>query len=157
MPYYGSTRREGFGRVRAVVKCVAIVLLVWGVSGCSPKTPLFVDDGVTYQPDAAIRLLETSDSGDLKDEPVSRAPQLRQESLARLRRRGGPAAEAAATITKVFTSDTAGVPYYVERVRFEGEPGWIVLEASGRREGMLVDRRLWVLDTDGQVLLFSAR
>lgn len=157
MAYYGSTRGEGFGRVRTLLRAGAALLLVLTLPGCAPDTPLYVEDGASYDADSVIRLLETSDSGDLKGEPVSRAAQLRQEALARLRKRGGSAAEAAATLTRVFTSDTVGVPYYVESARFNGTPSWVVLEASGRRTGSLLDRRLWVLDRDGQVLLFSAR
>lgn len=139
-----------------IIAAILSATLLFG-TGCTAAGPRFVDDGTSYDARSAISLLESSDAGRLAVAPVEDSEDLRQDALAALRRRGGVARDAAQLLTETFAAAARGVPYYVERARYDGEDGWIVLEASGRGAGTLSDRRLWVLDAQGRVLLFSSR
>lgn len=144
-------------RIHTGVAAVLIGTILLFSVGCTPDGPDFVDDGGAYTAETAVQLLESSDAGELADEPVANAEALRQEALTDLRRRGGRARDAARFVTRTFPKARRGVPYYVEAATYEGSESWVILEASGRSNGLLEERRLWVMDTDGGVRLFSSR
>lgn len=144
-------------RIHTGVTAMLIGTILLFSVGCTPSGPDFVDAGVNYTAETAVQLLESSDAGDLADEPAADAEALRQQALTHLRRRGGRARDAARFITRTFPKARRGVPYYVERAMYEGTECWVIVEASGRTDGPLSERRLWVMDTEGGVRLFSSR
>lgn len=142
---------------KPVIPALVLSLTLLWLVGCSTARPTFVDDNAVYTADSAIKLLESSNSGELADAPFADTEKLRQEALSDLRRHGGAAREAAKTITRAFSNSPRGVPYYVERIRYGKTSGWLLLEAAGRNGGKLSTRRLWVVDAKGNVLLFGSR
>lgn len=144
-------------RAPALIIIASLCAVLLTGTGCTSDDIVFVDEGTSYTADSAIELLEASDSGRLARASASDADHLRQEALSALRQRAGAGAVAARTITRTFPGASGSVPYRVERASFDGTECWMILEASGRAGGRLEDRRLWVIDTDGGVLLFASR
>ncbi len=132
------------------------MLLVPSV-GCTSRPVQFVDAGRSYNASTVDSLVTNTSSGDLAAQKTEDAPALRQQALISLRRSSGRAPQAAELLTAIFPASTTAVPYYVERASYEGTDAWIVLEARGRPGGTLADRRLWVIDTAGNVLVSKLR
>lgn len=143
---------SGIRRLAGITLTVVLAL-----AGCASEGPVFVDDGSSYTADSAIRLLETSDSGDLAEQDAARSEDLRNDALAELRSENGKPRQAAELITEAFSGVSRGVPYYVEAARFGDEDCLLILEATGREPGTLSTRTLWVISLQGDVLLFSSR
>lgn len=135
---------------------VALVLLVMA-SGCQPSLPTFVSEGRNYDSKSALLLAEKIDDPGLSNVPVLDAEARRHDALTSLRSQGGSAEEAAELITRVFPSDVAAVPYYVEEASYEGTPSFVIVEAMGPDGGTLADRRTWVISKDGDVLISGSR
>lgn len=132
---------------------MALVLL----TGCNPSITRYVDDGRSYTTDSALAIAESVDPGDLGGAQVSDASELRQRALADLRGQGETAAAAATLITRTFPKETAGVPFYVERITYDSNAAYLVVEAIGHSGGLLEDERVWVLDEAGGILLSGMR
>lgn len=133
------------------------IAMVVVLTGCGTKGPVFVDEGTDYTADSAIRLLETSDAGDLAKQEAADSEELRTEALSELRSVDGRPHQAAELMTEAFSGVSRGVPYYVEMARFGGQESLLILEATGREPGPLSTRTLWVISLQGDVLLFSSR
>lgn len=136
---------------------VMIVVASLSITGCTAAGPEFVDEGASYDARTIMRILDEHDAGSLTEANLADVSQLRQAALAELRQEGPEAAEAASVITSTFPSDMGGVPYYVEKAKFDGTPAWVLLEARGRDRGALGERALWVLSPRGDVLFASRR
>jgi glutathione S-transferase len=145
--------------VARLIRLAAVSLLAasMALAGCSGPEPTFVDDDGVYDSDSAVELLEQADSGTLAEEPAEKASELRHRYLTALRRQGGGAATAAELITRTFPAETDAVPFYVEWAQFGEQPAYIIVEALGRPGGALLDKRLWVIDEQGTVLLSGTR
>lgn len=143
----------------ALLRLVAASVLVtaFALAGCSGPDPTFVEDGALYDSASAGELVEQADPGSLAEKPAAQASELRHDYLVALRGLGGGAATAAEVITRTFPTETEAVPFYVELAMFDDEPAYIIVEALGRPGGTLSDKRLWVIDEDGNVLLSGVR
>ena len=139
---------------RAFFLILAVASLAF-VIGCAPKGPVYVDQGSTYTFASVNGILRRSDASSMTNRPTSEAAGLRHEALVALRRRGGTAASAAELITRTFPSDTRSVPVYVEWALVGGTRSVVVVEATGPRNGMLNAKRLWVLDSHGNIVFAS--
>lgn len=138
-----------------LVLAALAALLVAG--GCASSSTKLVDEGRTYDRASALRLAASIDSGDLADRSSQEAATLRHDALVDLRKQGATGAAAASLITKTFPTDTAAVPFYVERAAFDSRPVFVVIEALGPKDGPLRDKRVWVLSDSGEVLLSGTR
>lgn len=134
--------------------CIAITVLV---SGCTPKSPAYVDTGATYTTQTVVSAFDRADISKLTNQPTTAAPKLRHDALTRLRSRGDGAAVAADLLTKILWADTRGVPVYVERAAVDGKPAIIMVEAAGPKTGKLARKHLWVLDDNGGVIFAATR
>jgi len=141
----------------AIWLLLATVAFCGSLVGCSGENPAFVDAGASYDSASALELPRSVDAGRLVDQPTSKAADLRHEALVALRKRGGAAADAAVLITRTFPAGSNSVPFYVESADFEGQPAWIIVEAIGRTDDNLTDKRVWVLSAKGDVLLAGTR
>lgn len=147
-------RSLGTTRLPAVF---AIIALLASSVGCTGRPVQFVDAGRSYTASTVDDLIANTSSGGLAAQKTEDAPALRQRALVSLRRASGRAPQAAELLTAIFPASTTAVPYYVERATYEGTDAWIVLEARGRPGGTLADRRLWVIDTTGNVMVSKLR
>jgi hypothetical protein len=127
------------------------------IGGCAGPQLTYVDESQEYDSASAADLVEQADAGKLAEKPSSAASELRHEYLVALRSRGEGAAEAAALITRTFPAEVEAVPFYVERAVFGSETAFVVVEAMGRPGGKLSDKRFWVIDEQGNVLLSGTR
>jgi hypothetical protein len=141
---------------QALAFCLATVLLV-AVLGCATGGPQFVAEDRTYTMSEALDLPARLDAGDLPDTDTNESASLRRAALVALRKQGGKAEEAARIITATFPPETAGVPFYVEQATYGTAPAIVMVEAIGPRGGKLVDRRVWVISPEGDVLLTGTR
>lgn len=148
-----STRRtRGISRIA----CVSALLLA--LTACAGRyAPRFIPNGSAHTAASALRLLDEPAPSTLTRLAADDAEQARQAALTALRRRGELGTSVARLLTETFPSSGRGVPYRVERGRFDGAACWIVLEATGRPGGTLDGRRLWVLSDEGEVLFFGSR
>lgn len=127
------------------------------LTGCTPKTPAYVDTGATYTTQTVTSAYDRADISKLAGEPTSASVKLRHDALTRLRSRGDGAATVADLLTKVFPADTRGVPVYVERAVVNGKPAIIMIEATGPKTGKLTTERLWVFDEQGGVIFAGTK
>lgn len=141
-------------RVLASALACALVLVL---TACAAHGPTYVDHGASYTESGTASVLSQADVGELNDAKTSDATRLRHDALSSLRSGGAAEARAADLITRVFPTDTRGVPVYVERARVGGVPALLVVEAIGPKNGRLTDKRLWVLDDQGSVLYSATR
>lgn len=142
--------------IRFFFTSLAVLAVLSGatiLTACTDEAPQLIESDTSYTKDSATALLSDADAGELATKPADDAAEQRQEALADLRGEGDLGNEAADLITKNFPSSNEGVPFYVERARYDGQTAWVIIEALGRRGGTLDDRRLWVLTPDGDVLL----
>jgi len=135
-----------------VVLALAVML-----SGCSKKGPVFVDDSAKYDAASVEKLLGVADISALSELPTTDATALRHSALSGLRKQGDSAAGVADLLTSTFEPDTRGVPVYVEKASFEGTSAVVVVEATGPKTGTFTMKRLWVLGSDGSVLLARSK
>lgn len=133
----------------------ALMALVVTAAGCAHRGPQFVDENRTYTMSNVSGVLDVADTSPLKTVPVSESQRLRHNALASLRSEGKRASAAANLITSIFPPDAKAVPVYVERAHVDGRAVFLIVEAIGPHDGDLKDKRLWVVDTKGDVL-FSA-
>jgi len=138
----------------ALLVAVVTALLL---SGCASNAPRFVDERKSYSADAALELPLDINAGAVAGRPVSEADKLRTDALADLRRQGGDKADVAAIITKSLPNNSHGVPFYIELAEVDNVPAIIVIEAIGPKKGTLEDKRVWVLDRKGSILLMGNR
>ncbi len=141
---------------RSTVAAAALVLAL-ALSGCSASNLTFIEKGGSYDRESALALAEAANSGDLAGRSTREAKALRHDALVDLRSKGAAGAEAASLITQTFPSDAAAVPFHVERATFASMPAFVIIEAIGPADGSLVDKRIWVLSEDGDVLLSGTR
>jgi hypothetical protein len=143
---------------RALVSLFGL-LVVMSLSsvGCAQKTIELVDDGRSFEIDTVVTMMDAGDPGDLTGRSADQADSLRSKALSSLRQRGAEGTRVADLLTDSFPSNTRGVPFYVERALVDGQESWLVIEAIGRRGGELDDRRLWVLDNEGEVIFSATR
>lgn len=136
-----------------------IVLLIGAlVAGCSASTDVeLVDSGRSLDRAEVTAVIQSADPGKLAERPAEDAPGLRSEALSSLRRKGGTGRAAAELITTSFPSTAQGVPFYVERAVVDDVDAWIIVESVGRRGETLDGRRLWVLGSEGNVILSEQR
>ena len=126
--------------------------------GCAKKGPTYVDAGTAHTKATALVVLVASRHlGRRSSRPTSDGAKLRHDALAALRRQGATASAVADLLTRTFPSDTRGVPVYVERATYDGEPAVLVVEATGPNSGSLNSRRLWVVGDDGDILFAGSR
>jgi hypothetical protein len=144
-------------RTLSPIVATAALMLALALMGCSAPNLTFVDEGGSYNRESALALTAAADSGDLADHSTREAGVLRHDALVDLRGEGAAGAEAASIITRTFPSDAAAVPFYVERATFDSVPALVIIEAIGPADGSLVDKRIWVLSEDGDVLLSGTR
>ena len=142
--------------VRIALSLVLISALVL-MAGCRKKGPTWVDEGNGYTLDAVTGAFDRADASAISGRSSSDAIDLRHDMLTSLRNRGGEAATAADLITKTFPANTRGVPVYVERATVSGKPAYLIVEATGRDDGKLTDKRLWVIDSSGTILFSGMR
>lgn len=132
---------------------VAILTL----SGCSPTGPQWVDVNTSYTANNVSDVYGKADISKFAQVSAADTTQQRHDALTGLRKRGGTAASAADLITKTLPSDTRGIPVYVERASYDGQPALVLVEAIGPAQGKLTTKRLWVLSSTGAVLFVGSR
>ena len=137
--------------VRLLCGFAALVCLLLQ-SGCAPNPPAWVDAGGSYTVNQLSQAFAKADISRVSSQPVSEAAGLRHGALTRLRRKGPAAATAADLLTKTLSSDTRGVPVYVERATIQDVPGIVMVEATGRIGGKLSTKRLWAISDVGTVI-----
>jgi len=142
----------GFRGQRSIASLVLILVFSALLMGCSAQGPLFVDGGASYSKESVVTLAKGIDTSRLASTPSTDAAGLRHEALTALRSHGERAVLVADMLTRTFSADTRGVPVYVERATFDGEPAVVVIEAAGPQGGKLTAKRVWVLDEQGGVL-----
>lgn len=143
---------------RSPVLAILILLIVLlGASGCSAAGPTWVDDGTNYTIKSVENVLDVADISAQAKLPATDAVKLRHAALTSLRKQSDSAARAANLITATFDPATRSVPVYVESASLDGTPVLIVVEATGPKTGTLNMKRLWVLRTDGTVILARSR
>ena len=130
----------------------ASLLALAALTGCGSQTITYSTSETEYSAQTLTAVIASTDTGSLPDTPVSEADDLRSRALVELRGEGAEQAQVADLITATFTGPTTAVPVRVERATFAGQPAIIVVEAIGPEGGMLADKRVWVLSTDGSVL-----
>lgn len=138
-----------------IAACVALVALL--LTACSPSGPTWVDSGASYTTQSLSALYSKVDLAPYANTSAADTTAQRHAALVGLRKRGGPASDAADLITKMLPADTRGVPLYVERAKIEGQEGLIVIEAIGPASGKLTTKRLWALSESGAVLFVGTR
>jgi hypothetical protein len=131
----------------------ALLLLV----GCGPTGPTWVDEGASYTTKSLSTVYAKADISKLAAVSAADTTAQRHEALIGLRKRGGNASQAADVLTKQLSSDTRGVPVYVERAKIDGKDGLIMVEAIGPANGKLTTKRLWALSSAGAVLFVGTR
>lgn len=136
---------------------VALVLCALLLTGCAPTGPKWVDSGASYTDKTVASIYSAADITALTGVSTSDATQRRHDALLALRKLGGSASDAADLITKTLPADTRGVPVYIERAQFNGQPSLVVAEATGPASGKLTTKRLWVLSAKGAVLYVGTR
>lgn len=139
--------------VRPIALCVLLLAMVGTVACGSPSHVTYIPEGSSYAVDDLVAALTSSDPGVTAQISSEDAPEVRQETLADLRKNGEAAALLADTLTAEFPLDAAAVPYLVELGAFDGEQAWIVYESWGESDEELVHRRLWVLSYDDRTVL----
>lgn len=145
-------------RARAkTIIAVAAVVVATVLAGCGSATITYVEDGGPTVRSELETLLRDTSPGDLADVRSEDAADLRTAHLTRLRDTSASGRQTADLITATFPRQERAVPYHVERVTFEGSPAVVILEASGRDGERLSQRRLWVIDDSGSVLLSLMR
>ena len=122
------------------------------LAGCGAKGPQWVDADASYTGQSVSSVYATADISLQSGVSAADTTKQRHDALLALRKRGGAASDAADLITKTMPTDTRGVPVYVERAKFNGEPSLVIVEAIGPASGKLTTKRLWVLSTHGAVL-----
>jgi uncharacterized protein YbjT (DUF2867 family) len=127
------------------------------LAACGTSPIEYVSESASYDSPGLERLLDESDSGHVAERPSADAEELRSEALASLRRQGAGGKTAADIITATFPGVARAVPFYVESATYENLNVTIIIEATGREQGSLNERRLWVLDGDGEVLISLMR
>ncbi|MDP2299078.1 MAG: hypothetical protein U1E08_00330 [Coriobacteriia bacterium] len=132
--------------VRRVLLPLVLLLVATTLLSCGPTDIVtYVPEGGIYRSDDLATLIASADLGKTAAVTTGEAPEVRQDALTQLRGYGDDAVALADTLTSDFPLDMAAVPVYVERGSYEGEPAWIVIEATADDAGTLTYRRLWVL------------
>ena len=144
--------------VRRLIPLMLVLMTLAAMLGaCGPRDAVtFIPEGGTYTADDLAGLLSKADLGDRPELAPERIADARQRALADLRRQGADAAALADTLTADFPADVAAVPVSVERADYEGQPAWIVIEATADESGRLTYRRLWVFSY-GERAVIAAR
>lgn len=141
-----------FRVARAFATLTFLAAIVASATGCTPKSPAFVENGSAYTTATVSAVYGRADVTKLAKRPTTDAPALRHAALSHLRARGGNAATIADLFTKTLQAETTAVPVYVEVGTFSGKPAIILVEAAGPKSGMLDRQRLWVFDEHGNVV-----
>lgn len=140
-----------------IAVAMGILMLAMGLAGCGPSGPLWVNEQNEYTTRTVGAVLDSADTARFEDRKTTDAPELRHAALTSLRKNGEDASEVADMLTRTFEPSTRGVPVYVELASIDGTKAVIVVEVTGPRSGRLDSKRLWALDTDGNVLLARSR
>jgi hypothetical protein len=135
----------------------ALATAMLSLSGCGTQGPVWVEKTGTYTTQSLSALYSAADITKFASTPSADAVKLRHDALVGLRARGGGAAQAADLITKTLPATTPGVPVYVEKATVAGQPGLVVIEATGPATGKLTTKRLWALSDSGAVLFVGTR
>lgn len=136
---------------------LSALILSTGLVACSPSGPAYISEGNSYTAQTVISVLDVATSDSPEGEPTAEADRLNQQALVSLRTQGDEAAKAADVLTKTFASTAQGVPFYVERATYEGADSLIVAEMIGPKGGVLQDKRVWVIDDQGEILFSATR
>jgi hypothetical protein len=148
-----SRNRGSVFRLAAALAVAACLV----AAGCAPKGPTFVDAGASYTESTLGQVYAKADTSKLANESAGDTTKLRHDALTSLRGHGTAASSAADLITKTFPPTMRGVPVYVERATYNGEPALVVVEAIGPTAGKLSLKRLWVLSETGTVLFYGTK
>ena len=127
------------------------------LAGCSSTGPTWVDSGAGYTTQNVSDVYTKADISRYAEVSAANTTQQRHDALTALRARGGNASDAATLLTNTLPSDARGVPVYVERATFNGQPALILVEAIGPSKARLTTKRLWVLSAEGTVLFVGTR
>lgn len=139
-----------------LVACAAAIATVV-LGGCAKKGPVYVESTTDFTKATALAALARADTSGVSSQPTADGPKLRHDALAALRHESASASGVADMLTRAFPSDTSGVPAYIEKATYAGEPAILVVEATGPAAGSLSAKRLWVLGKDGSVLFAGSR
>lgn len=140
-----------------IATAAALLILATGLIGCGSDDPVWVDEQNVYTTRTVGAILDDADISRFEERPTSDASDLRHAALTSLRKKGEGASGVANLLTRTFEPGTRGVPVYIELASLEGTEAVIVVEATGPRSGRLDSKRLWALDTDGNVILVRSR
>ncbi len=141
----------------AILAVIPLMALAATSSACGSSAVEYAKGSSDHDTASLERLLGDTRSTTLEQQPSSEAVELRREALIELRGAGEDERRAADLITSTFPGVTRAVPYYVETATFRGQPALIFIEATGREGANMNERRLWVLDDSGGVLLTLMR
>jgi hypothetical protein len=134
-----------------------LLLTALVVPGCaSPSRVTYIPEGGSYTAGDLADALDDTDPGAAARVKSDEAAEVRQESLANLRRMGDEAAALADMLTSQFPTDTTAIPYRVERGLFDAQPAWIVYEAWGDPGEALSGRRVWVFSQSDLAVLAAS-
>jgi hypothetical protein len=133
---------------------LVLILLATVVPACGPTDIItYIPEGGSYGADDLTALLASADLGKTASVTSEEVGETRQRALAQLRGHGDEAAALADTLTSDFPPDVAAVPVLAQVATYEGEPAWIVIEATADESGTLSYRRLWVLSYDDRTVV----
>ncbi len=133
----------------AALLIVALVVLF----GCS-RGPTWDPSMGTVTSAQLVAKMNATESAQYAKVPVSDGKTRRDKALAALRREDG-GSDVADVLTKAFATGNAGVPLFIGRATYLGQPALVVIEAYGPSGGRLDHKRLWVLSADGTPLYSS--
>jgi len=140
-----------------IATATAVLILATGLVGCDSNGPVWVNEQKVYTTRTVGAILDVADISRFEERATADAPDLRHAALTSLRKNGDDASGVADLLTRTFEPSTRGVPVYVELASIDGTEAVIVVEATGPKSGRLDSKRLWALDTDGNVILARSR